>query len=148
MPISVLFSAALVAANRKTTIEEGDVSMLTVLTNAALGLYGLFFTTTALLKLSRHGHMVDEFRDLKLPYPLALVSGLFEIVCGPALIVGIWNPVVAGFAALIMIPVMTGASIVNFTRRNSRMGIGVVVLFLVPICALAFAHWPNILALL
>ena len=122
--------------------------MLTVLTNVALGLYGLFFTATAVLKLSRHSHMVDVFRDLKVPYALAFISGLFEIVCGPALIFGIWNPVVAGLAALVMIPVIIGASIVNFTRRNSRMGIGVVVLFLIPICALAFAHWPNVLALL
>ena len=120
--------------------------MLTILTNTALGLYGLFFTVTAFLKLSRHSHMVDEFRDLKVPYTLAFISGLFEIVCGPALIAGIWNPVLAGFAALIMIPVMIGASIVNFTRRNTRMGISVVVLFLLPICALAFAHWPSILA--
>lgn len=122
--------------------------MLAILTSVALGLYGLFFTATAFFKLSRHSHMVDEFRDLKLPYALAIASGLFEIVCGPALIVGIWNPVVAGFAALAMIPVMIGASIVNFARRNTRMGLGVVVLFLIPMCALAHAHSPSLLALL
>lgn len=122
--------------------------MLTVLTSVALGLYGLFFTATAVLKLSRHSHMVDEFRDLKLPFGLAIASGVFEIVCGPALIVGIWNPVVAGFAALIMIPVMIGASVVNFARRNARMGFGVVVLFLIPMCALAYAQWASLLALL
>ena len=94
--------------------------------------YGVFFTCAAILKLTRHSHMVEEFESMRLPYGLAVLSGLFEIVCGPALIAGVWYPKIAGIAALVMCFVMSGAAIANFKGRDARMGFGVIAIFLLP----------------
>ena len=108
--------------------------------------FGGFFSFTAFMKLSRHPHMREEFEKMNLPYGLAYLSGGVEAVCGPLMIIGIWVPFLAAIATALMVPTMLGAAIVNFTGRNARMGIGVVLVFLLPISLLAYAHLDILIA--
>ncbi len=114
--------------------------MLDVLAMVALGLFGVFFTGAAVLKLTRHTHMVEEFEKMDLPYGLAYLSGAVEIVMGPAMIVGIWVPAVAGAAASVMFCTMLGAALVNLIGRSAAMAIGVLVIFATPMALLSLAY--------
>ena len=107
---------------------------------AALIVYGLFYTGASLLKLIGHDHFKEEFSSMKLPYWLAYVSGGVEIICGPALLVGIWIPVSAGIASAVLFVVMLGAAATNFVAegRGVSVAIGVLVLFALPMLLIAF----------
>ena len=109
---------------------------------AALIIYGLFYTGASLLKLIGHDHFEEEFSSMKLPYWLAYVSGGVEIICGPALLVGIWIPASAGIASAVLFVVMLGAAVTNFIAegRGISMAVGVLVLFALPMLLIAYYY--------
>lgn len=110
-----------------------------VLFYAVLVLSGVFFTGTAVMKLSRHQHMIEEFESMQIPYYLAFISGAIEIVCDPALIAGIWFPAAVGVAAAVMFCVMLAASITNLiaTGRGIGPALGVLLVCAVPMLLIA-----------
>lgn len=122
--------------------------MLIYLVNISLTLYGAFFTGAALMKLSRHKHMLEEFEQMQLPYWLAVLSGAIEVVCGPAMLLGIWLPGVAGLAVLAMTCTMFGAAVVNFIGRTAPMAGGVALLFVLPMALLSYYHLDQVTVLL
>ncbi|MEN8721832.1 MAG: DoxX family protein [Alphaproteobacteria bacterium] len=122
--------------------------MLDILAMVALGLYGAFFTGSAIMKLMRHAHMVEEFEKMKLPYGLAYLSAAVEIVMGPAMIIGVWRSDLAGIGAVVMFCTMLGAALVNLVGRGKKMAIGVLVIFALPMALLAAKYLPGALALL
>ena len=112
---------------------------MTYLIDTALVLFGAFFTGAAILKLTKHEHFIEEFESMKMPYSLAYLSGAIEIICGPALIAGIWFPAYAGIASGIMFFVMLGAGVTNFLSegRGAKMAIGVLMIFALPMLLLS-----------
>ncbi|CAA0093117.1 Uncharacterised protein [Zhongshania aliphaticivorans] len=120
------------------------------LSYVALVLFGIFFTGAAALKLSRHPHFIEEFDSMRIPYVLAYVSGSVEIICGPALIAGIWIPAAAGIASAILFCVMLGASLTNFLSvgRGLKMAIGVLVVFALPMLLIALYYMDATMSVL
>jgi len=100
--------------------------------------YGAFFTTVAVLKLIKHPHMVKSIKEMQLPYGLAMLAGLSEVIAGPALIWGIWKPAFAGLGAIILIGTMIGAAIANYVGKDWKHALGVVLYFLLPMVLLAY----------
>ncbi|MCU1639992.1 MAG: hypothetical protein JWN03_267 [Nocardia sp.] len=96
-------------------------------------LLGVLYTATASFKLARHPHMVEDFQQMRLPYSTAYLSAAAEIVCGPALFVGIWVRWLVTPAAAVLTLVMLGAAIISYPRRELWKAIGVSVL--VGLCA-------------
>jgi uncharacterized membrane protein YphA (DoxX/SURF4 family) len=123
---------------------------MTYLIYAGLIIFGTFFTGAAAMKLSRHQHMVEEFESMQTPYILARISGAIEILCGPALIVGIWIPATAGIAAAVMFCVMVGASLTNLfaTGRGLGPALGVLFVFALPMLLLALHYLETTRAVL
>ena len=117
---------------------------------AALTLYGLFYTGAALLKLIGHDHFKEEFSSMKIPYWLAYVSGGVEIICGPALLAGIWIPASAGIASAVLFVVMLGAAVTNFVAegRGVSMAVGVLVIFALPMLLITYYYRDATQALL
>lgn len=109
---------------------------------AVLIIFGSFFTGAAAMKLSRHPHFVEEFEKMQTSYILAYVSGAIEIVCGPALIAGIWFPEVAGIASALMFCVMLGAALTNLlaSGRGVGMAVGVLLIFALPMLLIAWFY--------
>jgi len=107
---------------------------------AVLVLYGLFFTGASLLKLIGHNHFKEEFASMKIPYWLAYVSGGIEIICGPALVLGIWIPISAGLASAVLFVVMLGAVVTNFIAegRGVSMAVAVLIIFALPMLLIAY----------
>lgn len=122
--------------------------MLSIAVNITLVLYGLFFTGAAAMKLTRHSHMVEEFKDMQLPYWLATLSGLVEIICGPAMVVGVWYPWIAGLATALLFATMLGAALINLIGRSAQFALGVSVVFLTPMALLFAYHLDDTLILL
>jgi len=89
--------------------------------------------------------MIEEFEKMKLPYGLAFLSGAVEIIMGPLLIVGIWDPLTAGIASGIMVITMIGAAIANFVDRDKGMAIGVLIIFALPMVLLFLYHKQHVL---
>lgn len=94
------------------------------------------------MKLARHQHFVEEFDKMQMPYFLAYISGAVEIVCGPALIAGIWFPAAAGIASAVLFWVMIGAASVNLLAegRGMRLALGVLVIFALPMLLIALYY--------
>lgn len=119
---------------------------MSIIINLALFIFGVFFTASAILKLTRHPHMVDELSDMGVPYKWGYASAVFEIISGPGLIIGIFFPLLAGISALAMVPVMIGAAIANFLGRNMQYGFGVIIVFLIPMIILSYIHLAEVRA--
>lgn len=117
---------------------------------AALIIFGLFYTGASLLKLIGHAHFKEEFASMKLPYWLAYASGAVEIICGPALVVGIWIPASAGIASAVLFVAMLGAAAANFVAvgRGVSMAVGVLVIFALPMLLIAYYYRDAMQALL
>lgn len=96
----------------------------------------LFFLPGALLKLIGHAHMRHEFSRFRLPYALARCAGAVELVACLLLIAGFWQPMLRVVGGALLVPVMIGATWINFTRRPAAYGWGTLVLLI--LCA-AFA---------
>lgn len=108
---------------------------------------GCFFTGAGLLKLTRHSHMVDEFAQMRLPYWLAYMAAVPEIIFGPGLIAGVFWPEIGVVSAAIMSVVMVGAAAANFYGRPPNFGVGVLVVFLCPLLAILFLQQETVLEL-
>lgn len=109
---------------------------------AGLIVFGAFFTGAAAMKLARHQHFIEEFDKMQMPYFLAYISGAVEIICGPALIAGIWFPAAAGVASAVMFWVMIGAAVINLLAkgRGMRLALGILVIFALPMLLIALYH--------
>lgn len=88
----------------------------------------LFFLPSACLKLAGHAHMRKEFRHFRYPYWLARLAGLMELVACACLITGFFHPVWNIPGALLLVPVMIGATWTNFVKRPSAFGWGTLVI--------------------
>lgn len=123
---------------------------MTYLVYAGLILFGAFFTGAATMKLARHQHFVEEFGKMQIPYFLAYISGAIEIVCGPALIAGIWFPATAGIASTVMLCVMLGAALTNLLAkaRGVPVALGVLVIFALPMLLIALNYQETTRAFL
>lgn len=95
-----------------------------------------FFLPAGMLKLAGHAHMRREFLQFRLPYAWARCAGAFELLACALLLAGFGQPVLTVAGGLLLIPVMIGASWINFTRRPAAYGWGTLVLL---ILCMAFA---------
>ncbi|NGY04282.1 DoxX family protein [Solimonas terrae] len=91
----------------------------------------LFFLPAAVLKLAGHRHMREEFTRFRLPYALARCAGAVELLACLLLLAGFRQAFCAALGACLLVPVMIGASWINFTRRPPAFGWGTLVLLLV-----------------
>jgi uncharacterized membrane protein YphA (DoxX/SURF4 family) len=90
----------------------------------------LFFTPAALLKLAGHSHMRREFKRFDLPYALARIAGAVELVAALLLIAGFVHGPLSVLGALLLVPVMLGATWVNVVKRPPAYGWGTAVILL------------------
>lgn len=118
---------------------------MTVVVQVLCVLLGVFFLVSGWLKVLGNDHMVREFQKFKYPQWLRVVAGLFEIIAAPMMLLIFWQPTLAALGALIMCPVMVGATYTNFTRRPAAFGWGTLVILLM--CAFPVAvHLHDLLA--
>lgn len=87
-----------------------------------------FFLPAAVLKLAGHAHMRHEFARFRLPYALARCAGAVELLACALLVAGFWQPVLRIGGGVLLLPVMLGASWINFTRRPAAYGWGTLAL--------------------
>lgn len=99
---------------------------------AALGISVVFFIYVTVMKFMKHSHMTKSFTEMKIPNELAYLSASTEIKVGAALIEGFWKPAYAGLGATIMVFTLIGASIANSIGKDVKTGIGVFVIFCIP----------------
>jgi uncharacterized membrane protein YphA (DoxX/SURF4 family) len=109
-----------------------------------------FFLPSALLKLAGHAHMRREFERFSYPYSVARLAGAIELVAAPCLIAGLWHPPLAVLGALLLIPVMIGATITNFVKRPPEFGWGTLLILLLCVVPVwlhrqALAGWVGAL---
>ncbi|MFD6157398.1 DoxX family protein [Nocardia sp. NPDC060256] len=104
---------------------------------------GMLYTATAGFKLARHPHMVEDFQQMRLPYLTAYLSAAAEIICGPALLAGIWVQWLVAPAAAVLTLVMICAAIVSYPRRKPWKTIGVTVLAVL-CAALTLYYYPDL----
>lgn len=88
----------------------------------------LIFAPASLLKLIGHPHMRAEFAKFRYPYSVAHLAGAIEALATCLLVAGFWYPVLAGTGSLLLVPVMIGAAITNFTKRPAVYGWGTLVI--------------------
>lgn len=109
-------------------------------------LLGIFFLVSGWLKVLGNTHMVKEFQKFHYPQWLRVVAGLFEVVAAPMMLAVFWRPDWAALGALIMCPVMAGATYTNFAKRPASFGWGTLVIL--GLCAVPVAmNVQSILAL-
>lgn len=105
---------------------------------------GVFFIITGAMKVIGTEHMVIEFKKFKYPQWLRVVAGLVELVGAPLMVLAFKWPVLAALGALIILPVMIGATYTNFVKRPAVFGWGTVVI--VALCAVpVVAFLPELL---
>lgn len=91
-------------------------------------LLGGFFLITGWLKVSGHPHMIEEFDKFQYPHWLRILAGAIELVAAPMMLLAFWYPIIAAAGALLLCPVMVGATYTNFTKRPAAFGWGTVVI--------------------
>lgn len=91
-------------------------------------LLGAFYLVAGVLKVSGNAHMIEEFENFDYPQWLRIFAGCIELVAAPLMLSVIWFPTLAGFGALMMCPVMLGATYTNFAKRPAAYGWGTLVL--------------------
>ncbi len=94
---------------------------------------GVFFLITGWLKVSGHPHMIEEFDRFQYPHWLRILAGAIELVAAPLMLCSFWMPALAALGALLLCPVMVGATYTNFTKRPAAFGWGTVVILV--LCA-------------
>lgn len=104
---------------------------------------GGFCIYSAVLKLKRDAHMVDELKKMGIPYGFAYFSAAVEMLFAPVLIAGFWFPGIAGIAAIVLAGLMVGAAIANGYGRDAQHAIGVLVIFALPLAGVALYYWPQ-----
>jgi uncharacterized membrane protein YphA (DoxX/SURF4 family) len=91
-------------------------------------LLALFYLVAGFLKVSGNAHMVEEFNNFGYPRWLRIVAGVIELVAAPMMLTVFWWPFLAAVGALLMCPVMAGATWTNFVKRPAKYGWGTAVL--------------------
>jgi len=103
-------------------------------------LLGVFYLVAGLLKVSGNAHMVEEFNNFGYPHWLRVLAGSVELIAAPLMLCVFWRPSVAAIGALLMCPVMVGATWTNFVKRPAKYGWGTTVLL---VLCVAIAHTFN-----
>lgn len=85
---------------------------------------GLFFTPEGVIKWTHIGPSTARFEHFRYPRWFRYLTGVCEFLAGIGLLIGLWFPLLAVLAALLLCIVMIGAS----TRMSSAAKI------LYPIC--------------
>jgi uncharacterized membrane protein YphA (DoxX/SURF4 family) len=77
------------------------------------------------------GHMADEFKRFGLPSFFNFLTGLFELVGAVGMVIGIWVPIVAFWAGLLLGGTMLAAAftLVAIARDPFQKAIPAIVLF-------------------
>jgi len=96
-------------------------------------LLGAFYLVAGVLKVSGNAHMVEEFTHFGYPNWVRVLAGCIELVAAPLMLTVLWLPSLAAVGALLMCPVMIGASYTNFAKRPAAYGWG--TLLLLGLCA-------------
>jgi len=91
-------------------------------------LLGGFYLVAGWLKVSGNAHMVEEFNNFGYPHWLRVLAGAIELIAAPLMLTVFWWPSTAALGALLMCPVMLGATWTNFVKRPARYGWGTAVL--------------------
>lgn len=73
---------------------------------------------------------VETFKQFGYPQWFRVVTGLVEIVGAAGMIAGIWNPVLAALAGLLIGVTMLGATITHIRSKDPAKDIGAPILFL------------------
>ncbi|MGQ3543011.1 DoxX family protein [Bacillus cereus] len=89
----------------------------------------LFFLMTGMKIIS--GKMADEFKRFGLPSFFNFLTGVFEIVGAIGMLIGIWIPVVALWAGLLLAGTMLAAALtlIVLARDPFKKAIPALVLF-------------------
>jgi uncharacterized membrane protein YphA (DoxX/SURF4 family) len=91
-------------------------------------LLGIFYLIAGALKVCDNTHMIEEFNNFGLPHWLRVLAGAIELVAAPLMLMTFWWPHIAATGALLMCPVMFGATWTNFAKRPAKYGWGTAVL--------------------
>lgn len=105
---------------------------------------GVFFLVTGWMKIVGTQHMVREFEKFNYPQWLRVLAGYIEAIAAPLLLSVFWFPAAAAMGALMLCPVMAGATYTNFVKRPAAFGWGTVVILV--LCAIpAIVYAPQLL---
>lgn len=105
-------------------------------------LLGVFYLVAGVLKVSGNAHMVQEFNNFGYPPWLRVLAGAIELIAAPLMLTMFWWPHIAATGAMLMCPVMLGATWTNFAKRPAQYGWGTAVLLV--LCAvIAYRFKPD-----
>lgn len=111
---------------------------MTIVLQVICVLLGLFYLVAGFLKVSGNAHMVEEFNNFGYPGWLRVLAGAIELVAAPFMLAVFLWPAMAAFGALLVCPVMAGATWTNFVKRPAVYGWGTAVLLALCVAVACF----------
>lgn len=97
-------------------------------TNIFIAVLGVLFLVTGSPKVVGVKYFARAFEKFGYPQWLRVVAGVIEVIGGAGLLAGIWFPPTATLGALLIFPVMCGATYTNYVKVNSTNGTGTLVI--------------------
>ncbi|GLV58766.1 hypothetical protein KDH_55960 [Dictyobacter sp. S3.2.2.5] len=110
---------------------------------------GLFFAPEGVIKWTHIGPSTARFEHFRYPHWFRYLTGVCEFLAGIGLLIGIWFPLLAVLAALLLCIIMLGALYSHRVRGKDPLSdLLPATVFLVLACIVLIAHVRYIPALI
>ncbi len=109
-------------------------------------LLALAFLLTGTTKLTGAKRQVENFEQWRYPQWFRVVTGLVEVVGATGLIIGIWFPIVAIAAAILLVATMIGAIYTDLFRGDRPKKAVVPAILLSEAVVVAVLGWIDVSA--
>ena len=104
------------------------------------GLLALAFLMTGATKVMGAKMQVENFEKWRYPQWFRIVAGLVEVVGATGLIIGIWFPMVAVAAAILLVATMIGAVYTDLLRGDRPKAVVPAILLSMVVVVAVFGH--------
>ncbi|GHO87868.1 DoxX family protein [Dictyobacter formicarum] len=110
---------------------------------------GLFFTPEGVIKWTHIGPSAARFEHFRYPRWFRYLTGVCELLAGIGLLIGLWFPLLAVLATLLLCIVMIGALYSHAIRGKDPLSdLLPATVFLILACIVLVAHGGYIVTLL
>jgi uncharacterized membrane protein YphA (DoxX/SURF4 family) len=112
-------------------------------------LLGIFFTPEGVIKWTRIGPSTARFEHFRYPRWFKYFTGVCELLIGIGFLAGLWLPLLATLASVLLSIEMIIAIYSHIVRGRDRLGeILPAVVFLILALAVLTIHWESLRAFL
>ena len=109
-------------------------------------LLGVFFAPEGVVKWTHIGPSTARFVHFRYPVWFKYFTGIWELLIGIGLLVGLWFPFIAALAALLLIVEMLVAIYSHLVRGKDALSeIAPAVMFLIPALVILAIRWQSLM---